>query len=284
MSGSGGGEVTQGPSQTTTQTADPWSAQQPYLKKGFAQAQNLFLDNQPTYFPGSTVVPFSNETQQALDLTKQRALNGSPITAAEKGQLTSTLNGDYLTGGSGFDGAIKAAMDKQLPSIDSQFELSGNYGSGLHQTARDQAFADAFAGQYGDERTRQMQAMMFAPSVAAGDYNDIAQLANVGGQKEALSQQQLQDQMARYDFGQNVQRQDLQNYMGLIQGNYGGDRVTTSPGQTFYNNQGAGILGGALGGASLAGKLGATVGGSGITGPLGLAGGSIFGGLLGGFL
>lgn len=93
--GGGGGGGTQ-----TTQTvekADPWEGQQPYLAKGFQEAERVFLaKNPPNFYPGSTVVPYSWETQTAMDLQRNRALNGSPIQQAGTDQLTQTLRGDYL--------------------------------------------------------------------------------------------------------------------------------------------------------------------------------------------
>lgn len=274
--GGGGGGGMSGGTQTTVQKADPWSGQQPYLTTGFSEAQNRMLDYTPQYYPNSTVVPYSPDTLQAMQQTEDRAKAGSPVTRAEDAQLSSTLNGDYLYGGDGFNAAVKAAMDKAQPGINSQFELAGRYGSGLNQQANTQAYADAFAGQYNDERTRQMQAMMFAPQAAEADYNDPAKLAAVGAQQESLQQQQLADQVGRWDFGQSVNEQQLQQYMNIIQGNYGGTTTTTSPLPPQYRNQSSGFLGG--------GMLGASIGNMIMPGLGGQLGGGLLGGLLGGFL
>lgn len=272
--GGGGGEPSgQGPSQTTVQKSEPWAAQQPYLTKGFEEAQKLFLDTTPTYYQGNTVVPFSDETTQAMDLTKQRALSGSPLNNASRDQIAKTINGDYLYGGEGFNAAVDAATRRVLPQVDSQFGMSGGYGSGLAQEAKTRAITDAFASQYGQERTNQQNASMFAPQLAEAEYNDIARLAAVGGQKEALAGEVTADQIARHDFDQSVKQRQLQNYMNLVQGQYGGETTKTSPGAPYYNNTGAGILGGALGGASLAKSIGFGGMGTGI--------GAALGGLLG---
>ncbi len=272
--GGGGGESQpmQSGSQTTIQKADPWSGQQPYLTKGFSAAESRMLNTNPTYFPGSTVVPYSPETLQAMDLTKQRALNGSPVTSAATNELTKTLSGDYLYGGDGFNAAVQAATNKAIPGVNSQFELSGRYGSGLNQEAQTRAIADAFADQYGAERTNQQRAMMFAPQVAASEYDDYGKLAAVGAQNETMQQEQLADQVARHDFTQSVQQRQLQEYMDIINGNYGSETTTTGPAMqqpTYYRNQGAGFLGGAMSGASMGASFG----------PWGAAAGGILGGL-----
>lgn len=275
---SGGGYAGGSPTQTTIQKSDPWEGQQPYLKKGFEQAETRMLNYNPTYFPGSTVVPYSPETVMAMNLTKQRALSGSPVTSAATDELTKTLSGDYLYGGDGFNAAVQAATNKAIPGINSQFALAGRYGSGLNQEAQTRAIADAFADQYGAERTNQQRAMMFAPQVAASEYDDYGKLAAVGAQNEAFQQEQLADQVARHDFGQSVKQRQLQEYMNLINGNYGSNTTTTGPAMqqpTYYRNQGSGFLGGAMQGAQLGNMLMPGLGGS--------IGGGLLGGLLGGF-
>lgn len=273
----GGG---QSGSQTQTQKTEPWEGQQPYLKEGFKKAEDLYMkQDAPAYFPGNTVVPFSPETNAALNLTTQRALSGSPLQSAANTQLTGTLNGDYLYGGQGFNAAVDAATRKALPQINSKFEGGGRLNSGLAKTAQTQAIADAFASQYGDERTNQQRAMLFAPQMMQQDYADYQQLANVGAAREGLSQAQLAEDVNRYNYNQQAPGLQLQNYMSTIQGNYGNSQTTTSP---LYRNQGAGFLGGAMGGMSMASSLGALPGMAALGGPPGLIGGAILGGLLGG--
>lgn len=276
-----GGGDSGGGSTTTVQKADPWEGQQGYLKEGFKKAQDLYMkQDAPAYYPGNTVVPFSPETQAALNLTTQRALSGSPLQSAANSQLTGTLNGDYLHGGSGFNAAVDAATRKAMPQINSQFESAGRLNSGLAKTAQTQAVADAFASQYGDERTNQQRAMLFAPQMMQQDYSDYQTLANVGATREGMSQAQLAEDVNRYNYNQQAPGLQLQNFMGTIQGDYGGTQTSTSP---LYRNQGAGALGGALGGYQLFKGLG-DMGGifAGMNNPVGLGLGVLGGGLLGG--
>jgi hypothetical protein len=249
----GGGEQ---PSTTTSvQKSDPWSGQQPYLTKGFEKAGDYLNQPAQTYYPGQTVVPFSPETNLAMQMQTARAINGSPIQGAANNQLTSTLNGDYLYGGQGFNAAMQAATNKILPQVNSTFAAAGRGNGGLASVAQTQAIADAFANQYGQERENQQRAMLFAPQVANMDYQDISQLANVGAQKESLQQEQTQDAMNRYNFNQGAPLSQLQNYMNLIQGNYGGSSTSTSS-QPMYRNQGSGMLGGAMAGAQVGSMFG----------------------------
>jgi hypothetical protein len=91
--GGGGTQTTQ-----TVEKADPWEGQQPYLSRGFQEAQRQFLDQAPPdFYPGSTVVPYSPETNLAVQMQTNRAINGSPIQQSGTDQLTQTLRGDYLS-------------------------------------------------------------------------------------------------------------------------------------------------------------------------------------------
>jgi hypothetical protein len=370
--GGGGTQTTQ-----TVEKADPWEGQQPYLTRGFAEAEKMFLDQPaPAFYPGSTVVPYSAETNLAIERQKNRAINGSPIQQSGTSQLTQTLSGDYLNnigniyynplqqgvqdnvitpltgdsylnqmndlytnaplssagnsellnningnylyGGDGFNAALQAAQNQITPQIDSAFERAGRTGSGLAQEAKTRAFADAFASQYGQERQNQLNAMqmgqgatnaqaqgigqarqaqlqagqlgqqgtqllmdnlskerenqirsmLFAPQMASLDYQDISKLAEVGAQKEQLSQEQLADEIARYDYGQNARQAQLAKYMNLVQGNYGGESYGTST----SNLDGGGGGGGGMGAMGMLAPL--------LFG--GFGGGGLLGGLFGG--
>jgi len=268
--GGGGGQ----PSTTTVQKSDPWSGQQGYLTKGFQRAQSDILDQPRTFYEGSTVVPYSEETEAALDLTSQRALLGSPLINQAQNQLTSTMSGDYLYGGDAFNQAVDAATRRALPAVDSQFALGGRYGSGLAQEAQARAVGDIFANQYQQERTNQLRGMLFAPQMAEQDYADFGKLAAVGAQREALTQEQIGEDIARHDFDQMEEQNRLADYMNLIQGTYGGTQSSTSMGPATSRNTGAGILGGAATGAS----IGSVVPG------IGTMFGAAAGGLLGAFM
>ena len=265
MKGGGGG----GSSRTvqTTNTA-PWSSQQPYLAQGFATAKGLYFDEpNPTYYPGSTVVPFSGETEESLQGIAARARAGSPLVKDAQGLLSKTIAGDYLYGGQGFDAALNAARNKIIPDVESQFARQGRSGSGLARAAEAGQIGDSFAGLYNDERTRQQAAAGMAPSMAESDYRDFDRLGNVGMRREELSNEQLQDNMSRYDYSQNIRRRMLEEYMGLIQGNYGGSTTSSVPNQgggmqgwqRYLLNAGQGAAGGALYGGA-AGGIGALPG------------------------
>ena len=248
MSGGGG-------SNTTVEKADPWEAQQPYLKAGFQGAQEGVLNQ-----PGATVVPFSPETQYGLSQQGNRALQGSPLLGAANQQAMATMGGDYMSGGPGFDAFADSAWSAVRPQVDSAFEAGGRYGSNLHAESLGRGFGRAMAPLYDAERGRQMAATFGAPGLAMADYQDPAMLQQVGAAREGKGQQYADETTNR-----------LQNYMGLVGGmNYGGTRTTSGGAGTSPL---LGGMGGAMSGASLGSMFG----------PWGAGIGAVGGGLLGAF-
>lgn len=256
---------------TTVQStkADPWGPQQDYLKDIFQQAQDRYNSDQPQYYPESTVVDFSPDTEQALNMIRNRALSGSAIQDAGKDVFQKTLAGDYLSGSPFFEGAFEAQVRPMVeqysqeitPGINASFNQAGRFGSNAFANARnaaDDTFARALSDtggklayqNYATERANQNAAALMAPQYAQNDYLDAQQLAGVGDMREAKQADYLQDAMNRFNFDQNIGGQKLADYAALIQGgNWGGTTQSTTP---LYRNRGAGILGGGLGGASLA--------------------------------
>jgi len=286
-----------GPSgtQTTIEKTEPWAQQFPYLagdpKKGipglFPEANRLYQSAGPLYYQGQTVADMSPEHAVALAAQAARAQNGSPLVAAGAAELAKTLGGSYLNANPHLQGAIDAAsrgvtrnyQDAVAPGIDSAFSLAGRYGSGAHVAAHDTAEQN-LAAQLGDiagnlgyqgytaERNNMLNALNAAPAYAQADYGDIAQLADVGRQREAMDQALINDQIARWNFQQQMPADKLAQYAQLIRGDFGGTQTTTAP----YSS-GAGILGGATSGAGAGAAFG----------PWGAGIGAILGGLLGAF-
>lgn len=274
MPGGGGG------SQSTVQRSEPPKFIQPYLEDTAERANELFKDpNNPNYYPNSTVVPLSNETNMALDMITQRAQQGNPLTASSSNQLNDTISGKYLQAGNpGLQGAIDMASEGILrnynnmvaPGVDAGAMSSGRFGSGMHQLqqtekahdTRDQlrkVGTDMAYQNYGDERQRMLAAMSFAPQVSQMGYTDAQQLAGVGGTREAQSKAEMQDAIDRWSFDQNKDQNKLNQYISQLTqlGGMGGTTTTTGP-KAAGGGFGSSILGGIGGAASglgLAGSL-----------------------------
>jgi hypothetical protein len=171
LSGAGG-------SGDSTENA-PWGPLQPYLKDYYAQVSDWAKDRGPA--PGPT-----DETSQAWDLTKQRALSGSPLSSMAQGTMARGMMEDnpalamYAPTASGsmmdqdfnrfFQRASKGIGDEfqnvVMPSIASRFGGAGRTGSGAEKEMTERAMGQygEMLGNigtdiYGQERGRQMGAI-----------------------------------------------------------------------------------------------------------------------------
>jgi len=296
----------------TSSSIDP--ALLPYLTQGLQRAQSLFLTGeQPKFFEGQTYVSPSTQTMDALAQQEAIARQSSPMLQQAQQAYSQSLGGIGATAGGSFLGSnpyqqqmMQAAtrpLEQQfanqvLPNIASLYSKSGRYGSGAMQNALGQAteaytrglgdVTSNIAGQqYQTERGLQQQAQFgqatlaaAAPSIYGQQFIPSQQLAQIGAAQEAISAQPLQEQMQRFQFGQQLPYQQLQGYLSSVYGtplsNYG-SQTTQAP---------SNYIGSALGGAGLGYLAGNLLGGTtgGINNAyLGAGLGALGGGLLAGF-
>jgi hypothetical protein len=262
---------------TTVVNKDPWASQQPYLQTGFGKAQE-FLDKPVGYYPGSTVVPFSPQTEQALTGMETRAQAGSPLLQQAQGLMGGTLAGDYLSAEANpyLQSAMAAATRPMteafsqdiMPKIQGAFSGAGRYGSGLQAQAQQRA-ADNLTRSIGDvtselafrnladERARQQEAARLGPALGELDYADLERLGGIGGIREKQAGAQLQEDIDRYTQEQVAPRDALREFMATIGGGqYGGTETRSQPIYSDpwatglgYAGTGANILSGLFGGA-----------------------------------
>lgn len=269
MGGKGGGGT-----QTTNTISEPWEGVQPYLKSGYGNLEQLYGQGAPAYYPGQTVAPFAPETNAALQWQTNRALTGSPLTAAAQDQLTQTMRGDFLRAGNpylqnAFDAAATPVMrnfnENVLPGITSQFASSGRTNSGLHQNAINSAatglneslanMAGNMAYQnFGRERDNMIRGMMFAPELANQDYTDINQLGAVGSIREQQLQNVLNADQERYNYNANADWQRTVDYLMALNSAGGGSSQSNTelPGQSPFSS----IVGGGMAGLGILNMLG----------------------------
>lgn len=219
-------------STTSTQTNAPWGPQQPYLQNLFSQAQGLNQQN-----PASLVPAYSPYTNQALNTMGQGIPGYDNLT-----NLTNqTLSGGFLNSNPYLDQTYNQAANQVKSSMSSMFGGAGRFGSGAMANATANSLGNLANNIYGtnyqNERTRQQQMAALAPSILSAP----SQMQLQAGQMQDQRNQALA--MAPWN--------QLGLYQGAISGNYGGTQTMNQP---YYQNKGAGLLGGALSGAAL-GKM-----------------------------
>lgn len=230
MSKGGGG----GGGQTVNTQVEPPSYAKPFLEFGLEQARQQFDSSMPNYYPASTVVGFSPESEMSLDLMRQRALDPNSMTAQTANVVQQNLMGT--------NPLMSAAFAPVVNEVQSQFAKAGRYGSGANQQALAAALAPAA-----------LQAQQAAIGQAAAAQNqDLQQLAAVGAAREGQSQAELQDAVNRFNFEQNIEAQKLKDYMALV----GGGTVGSNTIEPVFRNSASSALGGALGGAQLGAMAG----------------------------
>ena len=262
--------------QATTVTAEPSEFTRPYYEEALQQAQQLYQSDVPQYFPAATYVPFSGETEAALQLQTQRALAGSPLLGASQTEINKILSGQYLDPSTNpyLQQTFQRAAGDVQGQLGSMFAKGGRYGSGAMAETAGRRMGDLasqiYGGAYQQERARQLQAAQLAPQLAQQDYADISRLAQVGQQRESMGEAQLADAMQRFQFEQQKPYTKLREYLASIGAPTSQQTVSAQP---IYRNLGANLLGGALGGAQLGSLAGLGTGGT--------LGAALGGGLLG---
>jgi len=96
--------------------------------------------------------------------------------------------------------------------------------------------------------------MQAYPAAVQAPLDVYGTLGDVGFAQRELGQQTLDESINRYNFGENVEAQKLQDYMNLVQGNYGSNTMTSATrgglglaGQLQQGLGGIATLGGLMG-------------------------------------
>jgi len=297
----GGSPVEQGMQDYVTQTMqNPGGGQtQDYL--------NSIMGQPSAYFGGEFGGPGGQQMNQTLqgdflnsnpylDQTYQNAAEAMMpninATFGGAGRTGSGTHGMSLGKGLGQLGADlyggnyqqERARQMQAMGLASQDDLSRR---GMDQSAYQfqQNLGLGAAGEanrgLGITGSLQQGAAGLAPTAAGLDWQNIAQLGNVGSQVEGMAGQALGDQMNRFNYYQNRPEDNLARYIAAIQGNYGSNTVTNQSGGG--GSPLAGAAGGALTGSALAGAASSAFPGAfggAALGPWGMIGGALLGGLL----
>jgi hypothetical protein len=182
--------------------------------------------------------------RQAGDINRQLSAAGQMAGLGEAGF------GRMAGAGSTLAGIQQGDLSRQLGALG----MLGGYGeAGLNRGM--------------DANSQAMQAASLLPMMNAYGQTNARGLMEIGGYREQMAGQQLQDQIDRWNFGQNAGWDQLGRYNSIVQplAGLGGTDTRTQPAQSRVG----GVLQGAGGGAMI---------GSAIPG-LGTVAGGVIGGL-----
>ena len=285
-------------SNTTTQKADPWSGQQPYLTDLYAKAQRL-----PTqqFFPGQTFATPSDLTYTAEQLAEQAAL-GPQTTIA--GSIIPSIQEQLMSPAQRFSDpllqeSLRAGLRPMEESASRLLQQARRDATGAGQlggtrqgilesevlkdllTKQSDVASRLYGDVYGQTLAAQGRGLGLAPTAMQSIMSPSATLANIAAAQTARAQQPIDEAMQRFAFEQAAPGQALSQYSNIAGGTIiPGTQMTTGAGA-----QGPGALAGALGGAGLGAALmpSATIGGAGALAAMNpyVLGGALLGGLLG---
>lgn len=162
--------------------------------------------------------PYVMQNLNSAGGARDALLAGPNVTSAATPEYMKTMNGDYLNPASNpwLDATYQHAANLMGANVDSRFEASGRYGSGAHQGVLQEGLnnlgTSIYGGNYQAERARQNAAVTGAP-----------------------------------EFSTNSATAAYAPYKGYAS-LFPNVSSTTAP---YFNNPGAGILGGALAGGAV---------------------------------
>lgn len=258
-----------GSKNTTSSTiAKPPEETAPYLPPYLARASEL--SNAPYQeYGGQQVAGLNGDQTQAFNAVRQRATNGSPVTANANSNAANTLSGQYLDPSSNpwlsktYDAAAsdlaRNYSNAVVPSINSTFSQAGRYGSGAQREAIGDAgrtlgsslgnlSTQIYGQNYGQERQNQLNVLGQSPQLASADYADAQALVGAGDAQRAFDQENLTSEYNKFLLRQQAPYQNIDVLGNAISTTLGSGGTTTAYGRGGSNaGQYAGAATAALG-------------------------------------
>ena len=248
-----------------TTTTEPWAEQLPYLTQGFKTAESLYID--PTtgaprtspYYPGPTLAgpdlatqtaergklgyalgPRPQALQGAAETSMVRGLSGAfntavldPVVQSYQDQMMSKLQGQTLPG-------IRESLVDYNPGGSARGNVIQSNAIAAAQRDLQQRTAELYGGAYEAAQGRVPQFQQLYPQTMEAPFGLMDQVAGVGADRRAMSQEAINRDIGRYTYQQQAPQAALQNYMASISGDYGS--TVTAPGPSGIQSLGQ-ILG-----------------------------------------
>lgn len=275
-----------GSKQTTQSTSEPWAGAQPALNTALTDAQSLYsrgIGAQP--YTGSTVVPWSGQTQQAMGAIQGNAsanMNGQGLSGQYQNVINSggfndsqmaALNNTRNLANSTYSVSpeLQAVLDQNGAKMGDAVNLSasgaGRYGSGSHQGVLASSIGDmrnnAILSDYQNFQGRKDAANSNLFGMGQQGFGNLGtaytgmnaptqDLMSVGAMNEDLATRQKNDELRIFNEQQNLPWESVSRLNAIASGagSLGGTTRQTQPGQNpFLSALGYGASGlGLLGG------------------------------------
>lgn len=272
---SGGGQNT-----VTQNTLPPQIA--PYLTGALQQGQNLLQGGGPQYYPGQQVAGLNPMQLQGISGIEGLASGNNPAQSAAaanefetSGALLNPSLNPYL------QGTFQQAGNAVQNQLSSEFGTSGSNVINSLPVQSDEMnnlATQLYGGAYNQGLQNMTQASALAPSITSGQYIAPGELLQTGAGTQQQAQNEINAQMAQYNWNTQLPYNMLSWYSGLLgensspfQGSSSSGNMTNNPWLTGagLGLTGYGLMGGSSGISSLMSSLigsGAFAGGAGLAG------------------
>lgn len=226
----------------TVSTTSPPSFQQPYIDQLLHDSQNLYQQDGPQFYPGSTVAGLTNGQIQANNLLTDRAAQNTQfqddwMMPAVKTALTAYDVGNNAALEGAANAAIRPIMqqlnEQVLPDLRSGAVASGTLGGtrqgiaegqGLERAAR--AALDTTSSMYGNAYQQGLGLLSNTigqmPAIQSMSYQPGQILAGIGDQQRQLDQARIDEDVARWTYNQQLPYVKLAEYGNQIARPFGG--------------------------------------------------------------
>lgn len=290
----GGGDTTQ------NTTAKPPDFQIPFIQDVLNQAQTQFNEGPNEFFPGNTVADLTPEQQAGLANMFGSAAGQQTIAnnAADATNFQLTSGVDPRTNPF-FNQTMQDITDnatrgfqENLTSVDGGAIQAGAFGGSRQGVAQaqmaddssrnlSQALTSFGSDAFNKGMDRQLKATVLAPGTMAGLAAPGQTQFGVGNVFQGLDQAKINEEIARFNFGQTADNAALQEYAGLVGNPLGTSQTTINQGggqNPIVSGVGGAVSGGVLGGMAAGASNGAFTGpqgamiGAGLGAALGLFG------------
>lgn len=232
----------------STATSAPPGFQQPYVDTALSEANRLYQTPGPQYYQGNTVAGFAPAENLARNyLQGDASASAARVAEGAEGGFNNLLksidvnNNPYLK--SAVSGAIdpifKSLTESVLPQLRSGSVASGGYGGSRQGIAEGLAVdrttqnalnttSGMMSGAYNQGLQSVAQALQLAPTVQQAKVAPGEILSSVGAQERAMNQANIDADIAKWTYNQNLPYTKLAEFSNLISRPYGGTSESTT--------------------------------------------------------
>ncbi len=230
----------------STSTTQPLGFQLPYAQQVLSEAQRLYQQPGPLFYPCSTVAGFDpSEVTAFQHLQRAAPLAASFVQDQAYPALRFALNAPDVANNPYVQAMAEAAVrpvmqqlqEQVFPTLRQEFTAAGGRGgtregmaAALATERAARAAADATTNLYGQAYAQGLQAQQGAlgliPSVQAALLQPGYTLADVGEAYRQMEQARINEAIARWQYEQNLPYVKLAEYANLVRSPFGGDAVS----------------------------------------------------------